>query len=289
MFETDDNQQTAAAEATTATETLAEGENGSTSTGQGAASTETTDNLILGKFRNQQELVKAYENLEKLASRKGVDPAMAVEALGMSQAAPATETPATKAEGRELAQQAGGDELATWFEQASKTLGTTKAIAMLTEHITNQTVTAMLAKTLAPVNDQLSQAKAERNAHNLETAVDKLALDYPDLGNHLGDMKGFLDARPTLKQQLDQATTAKEKQELLESVYLRVSAAASKNTAAAAKAAGAVDAKRQDQMKQTAVTEGAGGGKARQGEATPEERLKAAIRAAGGSTNNRFL
>jgi hypothetical protein len=283
MSETNDNLTGAASDETTATTMQAEGAESSASTEQASTSTETTEKLLAGKFRNVEELERAYAEAQKLIGRKTIDSSEAARVLGGAKET-ATETeqttaPTTKAEGQQVAQAVGGDELEQWFTNATKAYGQTKALTMLTQHIAQQATKATIAETLGPVNQRLAKDQETRNQERLAAAVDKLALEYPDITTHVEDMGKYLKANPRIQKEIESADTIKDKQELLELVYLKVQKTKSATASAAAKSAGAMDAKQREQMKATSVTAGAGAGaKATQGDMTPEEAYKEAMR-----------
>lgn len=300
MSETNDTLLNAAPEGTPAKAQQAEGADGSVSTDEGqstgAASAETPAKKWAGKFDSPDDLEKAYIEAQKLIGRKTVDPEQAAKVLGLGEPEekaekeiPATEAqPQTRAEGRQLAQEAGGDALEQWFTQTAKAYGTATAISELTKYIARQAAEATLTQTLAPVNAQLAREQAARNKDRLVAAVDKLALAYPDLADHTAEMKTFLDSRPRLKQAIETADTVRDKQELLEIAYLQVVKTKGKNAATAAKAAGAIEAQEREKMKAATATEGAGAGKT-QTEVDPIEAYKNALRSAGGSKKSIFL
>jgi hypothetical protein len=273
MSETNDNLLGAASAETTELDEQAEGAESSGNESTGAASNETTAKKWAGKFDSPEALEKAFLNAEKLIGKKTIDPSEATKVLGLSNDSKPEQTsvlPETKAEGREFAQQVGGDALAQWFEEHSGKLGTGRAISILMQHVASEVAKTTIQQTLAPVNDQLNRGRNEQHRLMLESATDKLAQEYDDFMELAPEVGKFLETHPTMKKQIIEADSRNEKAELLESVYLRVARTKQKNSSVAAKTAGAVEAKQREEMKATAVTEGSGA-RSKAGDKTPED------------------
>jgi hypothetical protein len=291
MSETNDTLHTATSAETTANQ-QAEGADGSVSQQQ-TASTETTDKLLAGKFRSVEDLERAYAEAQKLIGRKTVDAAEAAKVLGSANESGSATTggqqvaPQSRAEGQQVAQAAGGDELEQWFTKTAQTYGTARALTLLTQHTAQQSAQAMLAQTLQPLNDQMASDQQTRNQERLESAIDRLAKEHEDFDVLLPDMKTFLDEHPRYRKELAEASTIRDKQEVLDVVYSRVKTTKGKNAAAASKAAGAVEQRQRDQMKAAAVTNGTGTRNS-DGDVSLEDQFKARLRAAGGPKSNVF-
>lgn len=254
MFsETNDTLGTATPAGTPAEDIQAEGAEGSVSQ-QTPASTETPgEKLFAGKYRTVEEMEKGYQELLKMSSRKP-NPAETAKALGLTEPAQAQQTAiTTQAQARQVAQQVGGDELEQWFTKTVAQSGTAAAIATLINHYVPQ----QLSQYLAPVNDQLVTAKQRENQQSLRLASERILSEFGDVD---GDgLKRYWEANPKKLEALKSANTDEDdKFDILETAVLKVSRTKSTNSTTAAKTAGAVDAKRQEEMKATSVTGGAG-------------------------------
>lgn len=254
MSDTNDTLQgTASAE--TPVDQQAEGTDGSVSVQQ-TASQETPEKLYAGKYRTIEELEKAHLAAEKLIGKKTVDASEAAKVMGLTKADTKPET-LTRTEAVDVAKQAGPD-VEAWFKDAEASMGRGWAIAKLSEWAAKSAVQEALANTLGPVNEQLATEKAQRNEERKASAVEKVAVEHPDFLDHAEDMKKFFERNPRIVKSIEEAPTIAEKQEWIEAAFLRVSATAQKTSSAAAKAAGAVDAKERDAMKSATVTSGNG-------------------------------
>lgn len=265
MSETNDNLSQVASEETTTTQQQAEGAEGSVSQGQGSAPQGTTEQLILGKFRNADELAKAYQNLEKLASRKTVDPsALGLTQTQVQQAEQGQQVQATTTQRQEVRQEvqqaSSSSQLGQWV-QARLAEGYSQAdvIAMIADARANHAAQAVLQQVLAPVT-------AQQNTLIIRSVTQSLTEEYEDFDQVLPEIKSYLDANPHIKSQIQSKDTDEAtKRYHLENAYLRVARGKSKSVESAAKAAGAVESKRTEQMKAASVTGGSGAGARNQG------------------------
>lgn len=252
MSDTNDTLQNATSAETTAVE-QAEGTEGSASVQQ-TASSEKTEKLYAGKFRSPEDMEKAYLEAQKLIGKKTIDREEASRALGLK-----TEvvTPTERKEAQTVAND-GGPSVQKWFEEAKRVNGEAWAVTKLMEWSAENATRKALANYMAPLNQQLATDAVMRNEERTETAVERLTAKYDDFLDHADDLKKFFADNPKFKDQIDNATTIKDKQEWIETAYLRVAGTSKRTSTAAAKAAGAMDAKVQDKMKAATVTAGSG-------------------------------
>lgn len=219
----------------------------STSTPTGAPG----EKLYAGKYRTVEDMERGYQELQKMNSRKA-NPAETAKALGLTET-PAQQPITTQAQARQVAQQVGGDELEQWFTKAAAQAGTAAAITALINHYVPQ----QLSQYLAPVNDQLVTAKQRENQQSLRLASERILSEFGDVDGE--GLKRYWETNPKkMAELMNPNTNEDDKFDILESAVLKVSRTRSTNSTAAAKTAGAVDAKRQEAMKATTVTGGAG-------------------------------
>jgi hypothetical protein len=286
MSETNENlTQTASAE-TTVSEGQASGAESSVSENQGAASQETTGDLILGKFKSVDDLAKSYQELER---KQGRTPQQSAKDLGLSQEQSEQGAQQTnRTDARQMAQAAGGDGLVKWLNDRATSVGWTQATVELITHALPQMAQNAANQTLAPVNETVSNLQAQRNADVTESAINTITNKYQDFEDHTNEVGAFLKANPHVKELiLSPSTTKEQKMQFLQFAYLAVKDGKGQASVAAAKAAGASDARQREVMKAASVTAGATAG-GRGGDADPVEAYKSRLRS-GGRTNSTLL
>lgn len=258
MSETNDNLFGAASEETTA-EGQAEGTTPVTTSESetSTAAPATTDSLIDGKFKTPDDLLKAYKELEKkLGSRGAAKESM--QDLGL---AAEVKPPETKAEAKQMAQEVGGDGAVAWLEQRAKEVGWAKANAEFVAVVAREAAKNAVAQTLTPVNQTLEGLQYNRNEEMKEAAIEQLSSLYSDFEDRAKDIGVYLKANPDIRQLIETAPSKAAKAKYLRLAYLEVKELKGTVSTAAAKTAGAVEAKRQDAMKASSVTAGSGTGK----------------------------
>ena len=110
------------------------------------------------------------------------------------------------------------------------------------------------------------------NQQTIKLVTQALAEEYGDFSEHAKDIGTYLEANPRKKAALLSAETDEtEKYDILEGAFLKVTKSKERNSTAAAKTAGTVEAKRQEAMKTTTVTAGSGAGKRNDAQKDPAD------------------
>lgn len=203
-----------------------------------------------GKFDSPDALEKAYIEAQKLIGRKSVD----ASALGLSQQSAPQPSQQQVVEAQHAVQNAGANsQLGQWFRQAvASGVSAEDAYAMIAQASGQQAAQLMVAKALEPVT-------AHQNQQTIRIVTQTLSEEYEDFADYAEDIGKWLEANPGIKAAIQSKDTDETvKKYHLENAYLKVSKTKARNAESAAKVAGAVDAKRTEQMKAATVTGGQG-------------------------------
>jgi hypothetical protein len=239
----------------------AEGAEGSDSQSSSTPQGTPGEKLYAGKYRTVEEMERGYQELQRLNSRKAT-PAETAKALGLEATPSAQQAPATRAQVQQVqqaVQQASPN--SEWVKRVvAAGYSEGDAYAMIAEARATSAAQNAVAQALGPVADRQNQLA-------IKTVSQELSEEYDDFAELSADIGKYLEANPGVKAAiLSKDSDEAIKRYHLENAYLRVAKMKVKNTTTAAKAAGSVDSKRQEAMKASTVTGGAGA----RGSAAPE-------------------